>query len=66
MVLTAQQWARRGYRIRTGARSYMRGAGGSALFSYSQVTPWEYVPKYSPRVNHDRYITVDGRLYKQV
>lgn len=40
-TLSAQQWARRGYRIRTGARSYMRGAGGVALFSSNQVTPWD-------------------------
>lgn len=62
MLLTAQQWARRGYRIRTGARSYTRGAFGIALFGDHQVTPWEYNP---PRTI-DRYITVDGRLYKQV
>lgn len=64
MLMTANQWARRGYRIRTGARSFHRGAGGVALFSDSQVTPWDYAP---PHFNQPRnVIEVNGRYYREI
>ena len=56
---TAKQWAREGFRIRTGCRSDFRGAGGVPLFSHRQVTPWDYVPVH---FNTPQYITVDGQL----
>lgn len=63
MLLTAKEWARRGLRIRTGARSNYRGAGGVALFSSKQVVPWDYVPAH---FNTPQYVTVDGQLYRKV
>lgn len=63
-VMSAQQWARRGYRIRTGARSSIRGAGGVALFTQSQVTPWDYDPR--PRYQNPNIIQVGGRFYREI
>lgn len=63
MLLSAKDWARRGYRIKTGARSSYRGAGGVALFSSFQVTPWEYVPAFKQPT--PQYVTVDGVLYRK-
>lgn len=59
---SSREWSNMGFRIRTGARSMYRGAGGVPLFSRNQVTPWEYIPARQV----DRYITVDGKLYRQV
>ena len=64
MLLSARGWSSRGYRIRTGARSYHRGAGGTPLFTERQVTPWEYVPAFKAPV--PQYVTVDGQLYRRV
>lgn len=61
-LLTAREWSARGYRIRTGARSLYRGAGGVPLFSLNQVTPWDYIPVRQEK----HYITVDGALYRRV
>lgn len=64
MLMTAKAWARRGYRIRTGARSYHRGAGNVALFDQGQVIPWDYVP---PHFNEGpRVIQVNGRFYQEI
>lgn len=63
-LMTAKDWAQRGYRIRTGARSIARGAGGVALFSQNQVTPWDYIPA-GFRVPND-VIVVDGQMYRRV
>lgn len=64
MTLSAKQWARAGFRIKTGQRSYIRGAGGVALFTKYQVTPWEYVPAFKQPIPN--YVTVDGQLYRKV
>lgn len=63
-VMSSQDWARRGYRIRTGARSYIRGAGGVAMFSRDQVTPWDYIPA-GFRTPND-VIVVDGQMYRRM
>lgn len=60
MLLTAKQWSARGYRIRTGATSYYRGAGNAALFDRCQVTQWDYTPR--PR----EFVVVDGYTYRRV
>ena len=64
MLMTAKAWARRGYRIRTGARSYYRGAGGVALFGRDQVTPWDYIPPHFSE--RPRVIQVNGRMYQEI
>lgn len=62
-MLSAKEWARRGFRIRTGARSDFRGAGGVALFTRTQVTPWDYVPAH---FNNPNIIKVGGRYYREI
>lgn len=62
MLMSSHEWSRRGYRIRTGARSFHRGAGGVPLFSSHQVTPWENSPRYTPPL----YIQRNGYTYKLV
>ncbi|AWY03054.1 hypothetical protein SCYZ1_26 [Pseudomonas phage SCYZ1] len=64
MLLTAKEWSARGFRIKTGTYSRYRGAGGAALFSRFQVTPWEYVPAF--KQSTPQYVTVDGQLYRKV
>lgn len=67
-VMSSQDWARRGYRIRTGARSYTRGAGGVAMFTRNQVTPWDYVPAHfnAPPAHKPNIIQVNGRYYREI
>lgn len=63
-LLSAREWARRGFRIRTGARSEYRGAGGVALFTNYQVVPWDYTPAHF--VPRQDVISVNGALYARI
>ena len=59
-LMTLQQWNQRGMRVRTGAVSNFRGAGGVPLFTRSQVTPFDRVRQVGG------VIEVNGRYYREI